>query len=34
MKKKENGTMNDNVKVWDIFVRFFHWAVAALLAVA
>lgn len=26
--------MNDNVKVWDIFVRFFHWAVAALLAVA
>lgn len=26
--------MNDNVKVWDVFVRFFHWAVAALLAVA
>lgn len=25
--------MNDNVKVWDIFVRFFHWSVAALLAV-
>lgn len=25
--------MNGNVKVWDIFVRFFHWAMAALLAV-
>ncbi len=25
--------MNGNVKVWDVFVRFFHWAVAALLAV-
>lgn len=25
--------MNGNVKVWDVFVRFFHWAMAALLAV-
>lgn len=25
--------MDGNVKVWDIFVRFFHWSMATLLAV-
>lgn len=31
---KEKNIMTDKVKVWDIWVRVFHWSLAALIAAA